>query len=252
LPRPDFLSQIRGLESYSSGSQLVLLGYYLRRNGHTEFTPADLQTEFQNAVLPLPVPSLASALSEASSGKRAPLVRVEGGRFSLSADGLEQVENLLREIGGLRTALEALQNLTGIIAPEADHRFLPEVRQCVEVGSRRAIVVMMWLLTVDHLERYVMAHALPGFNAAMALRSEYTRTGPIRRKDDFGELRKEQHFVEILGSSGIITRDVKRLLEEKLGFRNSCAHPNALLVSDAKVVSFVEDLVFNVILRLPL
>lgn len=252
MPRPDFLSRIRGLDNYSAGSHLVLLGYHLRRNGHAEFSPGDIQTEFQNAALPLPTPTLDSALAEASNGKHAPLVSVEGGKFSLSADGLEQVENLLREIGGLRTAHEALQNLTGVIAPEADDRFLPEVRQCIEAGARRATVVMMWLLTVDHLERYILAHDLPRFNAAMAARSEYAGAPQIRRQEDFAELRKEQHFVEILGSSTIVTRDVKRLLEEKLGFRNSCAHPNALLVSDAKVVSFVEDLVYNVILKLPL
>jgi hypothetical protein len=252
LARPDLLKQIRGLDSYSSRSHLVLLGYHLRRSGHSEFSPGEIEAEFRESALALPAPSLADALRDASTGQHSPLVLMGGGRFSLSADGLEEVEDLLRQIGGLRTALEALQGLAGVIAPEADDRFLPEVRQCIESGARRAVVVMMWLLTVDHLERYVMAHALPEFNAGLARRSEYNTMPPIRRQDDFGELRKEQHFIEILASMRIISHDVKKLLVERLGFRNSCAHPNALLVSDAKLVSFVEDLVYNVILKLPL
>jgi hypothetical protein len=45
---------------------------------------------------------------------------------------------------------------------------------------------------------------------------------------------------------------MKKILDEKLDFRNTCAHPNDIIVGDAKLVSFVEDLVHNVILRLPL
>jgi len=111
---------------------------------------------------------------------------------------------------------------------------------------------MMWLLSVDHLQRYVITHKLAEFNTAMRSRSEYHSATPIRGQDDFDEIRKEKHFIEILGSARIVTHDIKKVLEEKLDFRNTCAHPNAIIVSDAKVVSFVEDLVHNVILRLRL
>jgi hypothetical protein len=55
-----------------------------------------------------------------------------------------------------------------------------------------------------------------------------------------------------LASARKITRDTQKLFEEKLEFRNACAHPNAILGFDLKVVSFAEDLVNNVILRLHL
>ena len=113
-------------------------------------------------------------------------------------------------------------------------------------------ILVMWLLAVDHLQRFVIAHKLTEFNAAMLARTEYRNTSPIGGQDDFSELRKEKHFVELLGSARIVSHDMKKLLEEKLDFRNTCAHPNTIFVSDTKVVSFVEDLVHNVILRLRL
>src|SRR2546429_7743068 len=110
---------------------------------------------------------------------------------------------------------------------------------------------MMWLLTVDHLQRYVISHKLPDFNHAMQARSEYQQV-TVGTQDDFDQIRKEKHFVEILGTARIAPHDMKKILEEKLDFRNTCAHPNPIIVTDAKVVSFVEDLVHNVVLKLRL
>jgi len=252
LARPEFLKAIRGLESFSLRSHVMLIAYYLRRKGQSDFLVGDIETEFQESALPIPDNSLEATLDELSRGTRGPLVKVAQGRFSLSADGLEEVEDLLRQIGGLQAALDDLQHLVGVLAPEADDRLLPEVKLCILAGARRAIVVMMWLLAVDHLQRFVIAHKLTEFNAAMLARTEYRNTSPIGGQDDFSELRKEKHFVELLGSARIVSHDMKKLLEEKLDFRNTCAHPNTIFVSDTKVVSFVEDLVHNVILRLRL
>lgn len=48
------------------------------------------------------------------------------------------------------------------------------------------------------------------------------------------------------------SNDVRKILDEKLGFRNSCAHPSSIAVGDSKALSFVEDLVDNVIAKHPI
>jgi hypothetical protein len=42
---------------------------------------------------------------------------------------------------------------------------------------------------------------------------------------------------------------VRKILEEKLGTRNSCAHPSGVSIKPSKVVEFVDDLGENVVLK---
>ena len=73
----------------------------------------------------------------------------------------------------------------------------------------------------------------------------------VSTRDHFGEM-KESDFITVCRSAGLVTNDVRKILEEKLGFRNSCAHPSSIAVGDSKVLSFVEDLVDNVFLKHPI
>jgi hypothetical protein len=53
-------------------------------------------------------------------------------------------------------------------------------------------------------------------------------------------------------SAGVISNDVRKILDEKLGIRNTCAHPSAVDIHRSKVVNFIEDIVDNVIVKHPL
>ncbi|MGE4430825.1 MAG: hypothetical protein AB7E05_08815 [Sphingobium sp.] len=44
---------------------------------------------------------------------------------------------------------------------------------------------------------------------------------------------------------------MRKILDQKLGTRNSCAHPSGVTVNKSKVIDFIEDLVDNVILKFP-
>ncbi len=55
----------------------------------------------------------------------------------------------------------------------------------------------------------------------------------------------------MLRSAGIITNDVRKILDTQLGFRNTAAHPSTVDVPESKVVGAIEDLVLNVILKYP-
>jgi hypothetical protein len=141
--------------------------------------------------------------------------------------------------------------LVGKISGDAEQRFLAEAIACVEVKARRAAVVMAWAMTVDHLERYVLNKKLAEFNGAWARRSD-NRGRSIATQDDFLEIRDESTFIEILRSAAIVTNDVRKILDEKLGFRNTCAHPNDIVIPESKVLAALEDLVYNVVLKYPL
>lgn len=173
------------------------------------------------------------------------------GSYALSVFGQRELQDYLGATSSAATGQSALTALVGKISGDAEQRFLAEAIACVEVKARRAAVVMVWAMTVDHLERFVLNHKLIEFNGAWAARPD-NRGRRIAAQDDFLEIRDEHTFIEILRSATIITNDVRKILDEKLGFRNTCAHPNDIVIPDSKVLSVIEDLVYNVVLKYPL
>ena len=93
-----------------------------------------------------------------------------------------------------------------------------------------------------------MAHKLSDFNIELAKR--YPKLGPIKTKDDFSEIKKEKDFIELCRAANVFNNDVRKILDERLGNRNTAGHPSTVTVHSGKAASFIEDLVENVILKL--
>jgi hypothetical protein len=186
-----------------------------------------------------------------TKGKSAPLIPIEKGRYSLSVYGVQEIQRYLQSIPGIPSARASLENLVGRLADDAERRFLAEAIACVQVGAKRAAVVMVWLLAVDHMQRHILVKKLSEFNQTLAKRSDHKGL-TIAAKDDFAEIRDERTFIEIMRSARIITNDVRKILDEKLGFRNTCAHPSDIEMHENKVAAAIEDLVDNLILKYPL
>ena len=127
--------------------------------------------------------------------------------------------------------------------------FLKEVIDCFEAGANRATVVMCWILAISHLYNIVIKNHLVAFNESLAKQTDKkVKTLTILSRDDLSEI-SEAKFIELLRASKIITNDVRKLLDEKLGIRNSCAHPSGIVIKRSKVISYVEDLMENIILK---
>ena len=247
---PAFVASLPNLRSLSVRARILLIGHYLLQTGRTNFTAAELGQAFADGGLPRPA-NTARELSALSRGKAAPVLKYGRHAYALSVFGQEEVQDFLGSTSAATPEKSALTALVGKISGEAEQRFLAEAIACVEVKARRAAIVMAWAMTVDHLERYVILHKRVEFNTAWAARPD-CRGRSIATHDDFLEIRDESTFIQILRSASIITNDVRKILEEKLGFRNTCAHPNDIVVTESKVLSAIEDLVYNVVLKYPL
>ena len=91
----DFLLSLPKITQLSYRAHILLVAYYLRNAGQTNFSQQELSEEFElRAGLPKP-PYLDDRLRQFSKGKTAPLVKVGGGRYSLSIPGLEEVNRYL-------------------------------------------------------------------------------------------------------------------------------------------------------------
>ncbi len=253
----DFLAQFTNFKDFSRKSKILVFSYYLRKHrGITEFSGADIRRAFQEAMIRVPS-DLGKLLQALSSGRNSPLLKAPTKHgYSLSLDGLNEVESVLatrpsspgRQAEFLSLALPHLKRSVIRVNDENRRKFLAEAIACLGVEARRATIIMTWLTTIDHLQDYILQHKLNEFNQALARRQDIYGRMAIADKDDFGDI-KESVFLEVCRSARVITRDVRKILDEKLGIRNSAAHPSTITFHDTKVVNFVEDLVDNVIVK---
>jgi hypothetical protein len=66
--------------------------------------------------------------------------------------------------------------------------------------------------------------------------------------DDFSEL-PESKFIELMRSANIISNDVRKILDEKLGTRNSVAHPSGIIFTGHKTTEFALDIINNILFK---
>jgi hypothetical protein len=242
----DFLRDLP-IEKLSQRAHMLLVGYFLRLAGETQFSATSLQDAFDIGGLPAP-DHLGTRLGQLASGKNAALIRLGKGTYSLSLHGVREVEKYIKIQPTAPTAVQRLQALAGKLDDTAEQRFLGEAVTCLQYNLKRAAIVMTWELTLDHVYRFVLKHKLADFNAAVAKRSDAGKLPVVAALDDFADM-KESVVIEVLRSAKIISNDVRKILDDKLGTRNSAGHPSDIEFSEAKVTDFVEDLVDNVILK---
>lgn len=145
-----------------------------------------------------------------------------------------------------------LQRLVDELAEGARKEFLRETLACFGVHAYRATITLAWLLTLDHLFELILTKHLDAFNKVLVTNTDRrVKITAIVVRDDFGEM-PESKFVEFCRSAGVVSNDVRKILDEKLGTRNSAAHPSGVAFTRAKAVAFVEDLFANVIRKYPL
>jgi hypothetical protein len=161
-------------------------------------------------------------------------------------------DELATRLGAERIVVQAsaeLRRLEHSVNPGSAREFLKETIDCFQAGANRATVVMCWILVLDHLIDYTVQHHLPAFNLVLAAnKDKRIKVSSITTRDDFAEI-PEGRLIELLRSANVISSDVRKILDTKLGTRNSSAHPSGVVIKRTKVIDFVEDLLENVVLK---
>jgi hypothetical protein len=185
--------------------------------------------------------------------KRPPDLLKDAKGYRLTQHVRERLDRELGKVEAVVTVEKMLTDLPGKIADEGERLFLQETLTCYRHGAFRAAIVMVWNLAYDHLARWVLADPvrLAAFNAGIPKRNPKKAHVTIVKRDDFEEL-KEDETVDILGGLPGISGGVKKLLKDKLGRRNTYAHPSTLTVGRPHVDDMIFDLVQNVVLTLTL
>ena len=241
-----FITRFSDFADWPATKQVDYLVYYLLTQPDTESaTVADIEKCM--TLLDLrPYSRLSVYLSEE--------VKKRGGRYIKHSKGYRLERSAFDEI---RLAVDAepkrvqvakqLLDLIPKLTDSQERKFLEEAIRSYRVESYRAAIIMAWILTMDHLQKFTFGNYLTEFNTALSAHSD-KRMKPIIAYDDFSDL-KESRIIELMRSANIISNDVRKILDEKLGIRNSAGHPSAISFSTHKTTEFALDLIENVLLK---
>ncbi|MFZ2886615.1 MAG: hypothetical protein WA021_02220 [Minisyncoccia bacterium] len=241
-----FASRFPDFASWNATQQTDYLAYYLLTHvGIESVTVSDVEKCFKLLDL-RPYSRSRVYFSEE--------IKKKGGRYVKHEKGyrLERAayDAIRIAVDAEPTRVHVAKELTDFVPKiknSQERLFLEEAIRCHRVESYRATIVMVWVLTMDHLQNHVFGNKLKEFNAALSVHPD-KRMKPIVSYDDFSEL-KEVRIIELMRTAGIISNDVKKILDEKLGIRNSAGHPSGITFSGHKTTEFTLDLLQNVLLK---
>lgn len=183
-------------------------------------------------------------LSDKLGRSRGRAVRTPNG-WILNKDGQKYVGKIIAKFikpGVIKVATSLRSHLTKI-KERNTYEFVEDAIKCFEAEFYRAAVVLSWVGAVSVLYEHVLKNELSAFNTEAKRRNQ--RWKNAKSKDDLSRM-KERDFLDILDYISVIGKNVKRELINCLDLRNSCGHPNTLIIADSKVSAHLEDLILNV------
>lgn len=244
-------SFVNGLDSFSLWGpkrQIDYFAYFLSTRGNGDFSVAQIEKCFALAAL-RPYSRVHRYLSENVTKKG-------GGRYVKTKQGYalergfrESIQAEIDEEPKRVLLSAALKSLLNSVTDTHENSFLAEALSCYRAKAFRAAILMTWILTIHHLAKHVFTQQLAAFNSVLAKNTDKRiRISSITTVDDFGEI-PEERLIELCRSAGVLSNDVRKILQEKLGIRNSAAHPSGITVDGHKATEFITDLLNNVVLK---
>ncbi len=244
-----FILQIPDLQSKTSSTLIDYFVYFITVILEEETaTPAGVERCFEVGRLQK-YSNIAAYLSKCSKrGSTTKFIKLAAG-YQLERNVQLEIQKSLHSGPSKLETSHLLRGLLSKLATPEDKSFLLEAIDCYEIGARRAAIVMTWLLTINHLYSYIYKNHLAAFNTVLAAnKDKRIKITSISKLDDFSEI-PEGKFIEFLRASKVISNDVRKILDTKLGIRNTSAHPSAVSISEVKATDFIIDLVENIIIK---
>lgn len=146
---------------------------------------------------------------------------------------------------------QMVKDLVNDLPELAEKDIFQEAMICLTNNAGRAAIIMVWNLAFYHLCKYVFDHKLDDFNNRIPVRFPgkwKTASMPLIKKyEDFGDEMSEREVIEVANSAGIIDGNMYRVYLERLGRRNSAAHPSTQHVTQVQAEGFIDDLINNTV-----
>jgi hypothetical protein len=245
-----FVARVENFNNLKSADVIDYLAYYLEGQEKVEFSAPEIEESF-NLLKLIPYSNIRAYLRNNinTNGRANPKFIKNKRGYLLHRITHELIRSKIKDDAPKRIIKQTFESLLVEFNNLNENKFLKEAIDCFKVSAFRASIIMVWNLTIDHLYEYILKQELDQFNLALSRNlDKRIRIPMISVKDDFAEI-PEGKFIELCRSVNIISNDVRKILEVKLGIRNTYAHPSNVTISESKTVDFIEDLIHNVILK---
>lgn len=240
----DLLDKVEGFENLTQKEQVKLMSFFFCVEHQVDsFLPSQIRSCFENESLRVPA-NVNNEVKKLTDEKPPTFVK-KGSRYTFERNAKKSLESVYLGSTHKQIISTTLRELIPKLKSKEQQSFLEEAISCFEIKSFRASIVMAWLLTMDTIYEFVLTKKLSEFNNAIQEHGKYKKI-VISIKDNFSDI-KESDFIELLRIAKIVSNDTRKILEEKLAFRNTCAHPNTVVIKETKAISFVEDIIENVV-----
>jgi len=244
-----FVLQIPNLAEQTPAALIDYFVYFLSVIEKKEaVSPADVEKCFEHTRLQKysNISSYLSRLSKKKKNERSKFIKLKNG-YHLERNQELAIQKTLHEGPAKLETSHLLRGLLSKLKEPYEKTFLQEAIDCYEIGARRAAIVLVWILTIHHLYNYILKNKISEFNNVLLSNTDKRiKITRITKIDDFSEI-PENKFIEFARAAKIISNDVRKILDNKLGIRNTSAHPSAVSISEVKATDFITDLVDNVI-----
>ena len=242
----NFVEKFDDFSKWDGKKQVDYFAYFLATETSSEsFTAKQIQDCFDTLSLKQ-YARAAVYLSENAGNKNGRYIKSKTG-YRLERSVFDDIKH---EVNNEPKKVQVSQQLTDLVLKIKDSQeraFLAEALNCYRVEAYRATIILVWILAVDHLQKYIFGHILNDFNSSLAKNPD-KKIQKIVNYDDFSDL-SEVKFIELMRSAGIISNDVRKIFDEKLGTRNSAAHPSGIVFTGHKTTEFALDIINNVLLK---
>ncbi len=167
--------------------------------------------------------------------------------WELTEPGKQHIATLVAAVPGNKVILHTSNSLRTHLAKITDplsHGFVEEAVKCFEAKQFRAAVVFSWAGAIGVLHKHVFDKYLAVFNAEALRRN--SKWQQAKQQDDLGAM-KESVFLDVCESLAVMGNNVKQTLQNQcLRLRNSCGHPNSVVIAEHAAASHIEILILNV------
>ena len=247
----ELVNGVSGFAGWKDADKIRFFAWFVHsKQGKERFITSDIRSCYEE--LGFQQPSNISSYLQ-SMEKRKPKDVLKNSRgYALE----KRVKDDLEKKYGQRPATiqveKVLAELPDKISNLAEKTFLNETIICYRAQAFRATVVMAWNLAYNHLCHYIINNHLATFNAqypkTLAAKYAKAKMKAVVTIDDFSEL-QESEVIQITRSANIISNDVKKILDEKLGTRNTYAHPSNVVIVPHTAEEMILNLVNNIVLK---
>lgn len=250
----ELVDQVADFDKLPPREKIRLFAWYLHTHrGQEHFGSDHIRALYKELHI---VPDDVGKYVMRMSSMNSPDLTRERPGFKLTRTVRSQLDEKYGSHPSMQVVSKLLTSLPEQVPDTAEKVFLAEAINCYRVRAYRACIVMTWNLAFDHLLNWILKDParLAAFNSEIPVKFQKTPRKAaivINGYDDFTDELKEFEIIELCRNANLINDNLTRNLKEKLGKRNTAAHPSTtMVVGQSQADDVVTDLVHNVVLAL--